>query len=182
VADFNVLIWISVLTFIDGLFFVGLFIIGWASFFAISAAYSTGSFGILDLTLYTFAGVALAEQISFVMLRTQRSPILNGCNAVIGWIIAARAKHKWLLFLPQFSENTLENGLAKANRGLDRFGPLFMIIGRWTTLSSLVPGACSLSAMTWKRFSIISAISCFLWSLIWNGMAYATAHGLASFN
>jgi membrane protein DedA with SNARE-associated domain len=171
---------ITGLTFIDGLVLGGLVINGWGAFAACLYAYGNGLLGIPALILLSFVGVFTGEQVSFGSARWAGGGLVSAGRNFAGFCDRSRKRSKLGFAIPALSPQRWDHLLALVSRKVDRWGGVYLIVGRWTPVASLVPATCGLTGMSYRRFTSYSFISCLLWSSLWNFVVFATVKGYFS--
>jgi membrane protein DedA with SNARE-associated domain len=174
------LLLIASLTFIDGIVIGGLVVNGWVAFAACVYAYTKCGIPIIAIAAASFVGVFLGEQVSFVLTTRYGLTINHWIERSLARIYVLR-KDRWLRFvLPSVNPEKWSDWQARASMQSPNWVVWALIVGRWTPLACLMPALCGLTKITYRRFTLISGISCLLWAGIWNLLMWASVKGYVS--
>lgn len=168
---------IFALTFIDGLVIAGLVINGWGAFAACFYAYTNNLLPMTHIIFWSFTGVFLAEQISYALCFYYGDRIMSFGRMLCTKIYHIRMKRHWGPLLPSVSPVLWDNAEIYVTANVQQWGGLYLLLGRWTPVASLVPAFCAICKMPYLTFIKYSAAACFLWASIWNSVVYAVAIG-----
>ena len=102
-------------------------------------------------------------------------------SAVVGDSVGYAVGHRYgdvLLELPVIRHRRV--ALERAMQGLQKRGPTYVFIGRFTAfLRAVMPGLAGLSKMRYRRFLVANALGGVIWGISYTLLGYFAGHALA---